>query len=95
MTQSSIDIIKSHGKRATEPFSRDKLHKSIRSACLSVRSREGDATDTADKVCQAVVQWLDIRPEVTSDDIRRIAGKHLARYHPDAAYIYTNYRHTI
>lgn len=91
----SVDIIKSHGKRQTELFSYAKLHHSIQAACLGVRSHEGDAKDTADKVCEAVIQWLNIRPEVTSDDIRRIAGKHLARYHPDAAYMYANYRHTI
>ncbi len=95
MTHKSIDIIKSHGTRKTESFDQAKLHHSIKAACLSVRSRDGDASDAADKVCAAVMRWLDIRPEVTSDDIRRIAGKHLARYHPDAAYMYTNYRHTI
>ena len=96
MTHSAaIYIIKSHGKRNTEQFDRAKLHHSIQAACLSVRSHEGDAKDTADKVCAAVIQWLDIKSEVTSDDIRRIASKHLTRYHPDAAYMYANYRHTI
>lgn len=91
----AVDIVKSQGKRPTESFSRDKLHSSIRAACLSVRSHDGEATKTADKVCDAVAAWLELRPEVTSQDVRRVASKHLTRYHPDAAYLYEHHRHTI
>ncbi|QHN43231.1 hypothetical protein GII36_05280 [Candidatus Mycosynbacter amalyticus] len=91
----AIDIVKRSGKRPTEAFDRGKLHASVKAACLSVRDHDGAATDTADKVCDAVLIWLDIRPEVTSHDIRRVASKHLIRYHPEAAYIYEHHRYTI
>lgn len=95
MTQKVIDIVKAQGKRPSETFDRHKLHQSIRAACLSVRSHDGEATNTADKVCDAVILWLEVRPEVTSSDIRRVASKHLTRYHPDAAYLYEHHRYTI
>jgi transcriptional regulator NrdR family protein len=95
MSGKAIDIVKSSGKRPTESFDRTKLHRSVKAACLSVRSHDGEADNTADKVCDAVIIWLEERPEVTSHDIRRIASKHLTRYHPDAAYIYEHHRYTI
>lgn len=95
MTHQPTTIIKSKGKRTTEPFNHDKLHRSLKLALLSERSHEGEAAITAEKVCQAVAVWLKSRPEVTSADLRRIASKHLHRYNPGAAYIYEHYRHTI
>lgn len=91
----AVDIIKRGGKRPTEAFTYEKLRQSLISACLSVRSPRGQAEQTADKVCDAVMVWLEKRPEVTSADIRRIATQNLKTYHPDAAYIYESYRHTI
>lgn len=95
MSGKAIDIVKSSGKRPIESFSRDKLHTSVKAACLSERSHDGEATNTADKVCDAVIIWLDTRPVVTSHDIRRIASKHLTRYNPGAAYIYEHHRYTL
>lgn len=95
MTGKAIDIVKANGKRHTESFDRTKLHTSIKAACLSERSYEGEADHTAQKVCDAVITWLEQRPVVTSHDIRRIASKHLSRYNPDAAYIYEHHRYTI
>ncbi len=88
----AIDIVKQSGRRPTESFSRDKLHASIRAACLSVRSPSGQAEKTAGDVCDAVIIWLDTRPEVTSSDIRRIASHNLEKFHPDAAYLYKHHR---
>ncbi|MEI7689749.1 MAG: ATP cone domain-containing protein [Candidatus Saccharibacteria bacterium] len=82
----AVDIIKNNG--SSERFDRDKLHKSIVSVCISVRAPHGQAEATAHSVCDAVIDWLASRPEVTSADIRTIAGKHLKRYHPEAAYLY-------
>lgn len=95
MTHHPTTIIKSNGTRAAEPFSHDKLHRSLELALLSERSHAGEAATTAEKVCQAVAVWLKSRPEVTSADLRRVASKHLQRYNPGAAYIYEHYRHTI
>lgn len=85
-------IIKRDGERSSEYFNRDKLFRSIQAACLSVRSPEGEAVMTAGKVCDAVVKWLQQRPEVTSSDLRRKATTTLEIHHPEAAYLYKHHR---
>lgn len=72
----------------SEVFDPIKLHSSIVDACLAVRAYEGEAHDTAERVCRNVIDWLAPKTEVTSSDIRRVASKHLATYQPEAAYIY-------
>lgn len=79
-----------HTAHASEPFDAVKLHSSIVDACLAVRSHEGEAHSTAERVCRSVIDWLVGRSEVTSNDIRRVAGQQLATYHPEAAYLYQN-----
>ncbi|NTW61312.1 hypothetical protein HGB24_01315 [Candidatus Saccharibacteria bacterium] len=91
----TADIVKSGGKRQTEKFVRDKLKASIIAACRSVRAYEGEAENTADLVCDAVESWLATRPEVTSGDLRIVTSRHLKKYHPEAAYLYEQYRITI
>lgn len=88
----AIDIVKRDGKRPSESFSRTKLHASIRAACLSVRSPEGEAETTASNVCDAVIIWLETKPEVTSNDLRRKATETLESFHPEAAYLYKHHR---
>lgn len=91
----SVDIIKRGGERRPERFMREKLHNSIVAACLSVRTPEGQAESIARAVCEAVIGWLQQHPEVTSQDIRLVAAKHLQIQHPDAAYLYEQHRITI
>lgn len=74
----------------SESFDPLKLHESIVAACLSVRSHEGEAHMTAERVCKKVIEWLAPKTEVTSSDIRRVASEHLSVYHPEAAYMYQN-----
>ena len=88
----AIDIVKRGGARPSESFNRDKLHASIRAACLSVRSPEGEAEIVAGKVCDVLVIWLGTKPEVTSNDLRRKATSALERFHPEAAYLYKHHR---
>lgn len=88
----AIDIIKRGGKRTTEQFDRGKLHASIRAACLSVRSPEGEAEMTATNVCDAVIIWCETKSEVTSNDLRRKATETLTVLHPEAAYLYKHHR---
>jgi transcriptional regulator NrdR family protein len=88
----AIDIVKQDGRRPSEQFSKEKLHASIVAACLSVRTPIGQAEAIAH---DAVVSWLESKPEVTSQDLRRIAAGHLHTHHPDAAYIYQQHRITI
>jgi hypothetical protein len=87
-----IDIVKRGGQRPTESFQRDKLYASVRAACLSVRSPEGEAEITAKNVCDAVIIWLETKPEVTSNDLRRKATETLEQHHPEAAYLYKHHR---
>lgn len=89
------DVIKSDGKRPSENFSKEKLRASILSACLSVRTPVGQAEATAHAVADSVIAWLSTKPEVTSQDLRRIAAKQLYPHNPDAAYIYEQHRITI
>ena len=88
-------VVKRQGKRPTESFERSKLHASIVASCLSVRTPEGQAETTANTVCDAVMEWLSDKPEVTSDDIRRKAADVLARYHPEAAHLYKHHHMVI
>jgi transcriptional regulator NrdR family protein len=88
----AVDIVKRHGKRPSEQFSSEKLHLSIYAACLSVRSPEGHANQTATDVCSLVEVWFANKPEVTSADIRRQAAKALTVFHPEAAYLYQHHR---
>jgi len=92
MNLDSTEIIKQQGRRQTETFQRHKLHNSIRAACLSVRSPEGEAETTAKNVCDAVINWLEGKNEVTSSDLRRKATEALEAFHPEAAYLYKHHR---
>ena len=87
-----IDVVKRRGKRTTERFDSAKLHASVLAACLSVRSPRAAADSAAESVCAVVIDWCNTRPEITSDDLRRVAGAHLDRIHPEAAYIYKHHR---
>ena len=88
----AVDIVKRAGRRPSERFERSKLHASIRAACLSSRSPEGEAELTARNVCDIVVIWCETKPEITSKDIRHKASETLHLFHPEAAYLYKHHR---
>lgn len=88
-------IVKRRGARQYESFSREKLQKSIIAACLAVNASEGSAETAAKAVGDAVESWLAQRPEVTSEDIRRVAARTLTIHDPDAAYYYTQHKHIV
>lgn len=85
-------VIKRAGQRNAEPFQKDKLHSSVRAACLSVRSPEGEAETVAERVGNLVGAWIEQKPSVTSEDIRRITAHTLEAFHPEAAYLYQNHQ---
>jgi len=95
MSGKSVDIVKRGGRRATEAFEEKKLRASILAACLSAGTPVGHADALTQTVTNAVLDWLDTRPEVTSDDLRRTAAKHLSTHHPDAAYLYEHHRNIL
>lgn len=88
-------IVKRRGARQYESFSREKLEKSIIAACLSVHAVEGSAQTAATAVGNSVEEWLAQRPEVTSEDIRRVAARALEFHNPDAAYYYAQHKHIL
>lgn len=92
MSSEAIYIVKRDGQRTSEAFDSAKLEASIRAACLSVRTPEGEADMTAKKVCTGVIDWLTTKPEVTSSDLRRKASELLESFHPEAAYLYKHHR---
>jgi transcriptional regulator NrdR family protein len=92
MDTDSTHIVKRGGQRPSEQFDRTKLHASVLAACLSVRTPEGEAETTARNVCEKVLTWLETKPEVTSNDLRRVATEALTTFHPEAAYLYKHHR---
>ena len=95
MDQGGTFIIKRGGRRDSESFSPKKLHESILAIMLSSGAHVGQAEHTARRVVTEVEEWLKERPEVKSDDLRRVAGDILSRYHPDAGYLYKHHRVTL
>ncbi|MDO8335580.1 MAG: hypothetical protein Q7T74_02225 [Candidatus Saccharibacteria bacterium] len=85
-------VVKSGGLHESEIFDPLKLHGSLMAACLAVRSLEGEAHMVAQKITEKVIDWLDTKTEVTSDDVRRVAANGLQVYQPEAAYIYETYK---
>ncbi len=81
-------------KRAghNEAYDVRKLYASIYAACLSVREHPGSAELIAEEVVKEVETWLAHKHEVTSNDIRLQAAKHLLVINPDAGHIYTHHR---
>ena len=83
-------IVKRKGH--TEPYDQKKVYASVFAACQSVREPAGSAELVADKVMKEVNAWIEKKTEVTSNDIRRQASKHLNAYNSDAAYMLLHHR---
>lgn len=88
-------VVKNSHYRHPEPFEREKLHRSIIAACLSSGAPTGHAESIARRVVDEVIVWLESRPEVTSNDLRRVAAQYLRTYHPDASYLYEHHHTTL
>lgn len=85
-------IVKSGRLHESEIFDPLKLHGSLMAACLAVRALEGEAHMISQKITEKVIDWLETKTEVTSDDLRRVAANNLQVYQPEAAYIYETYK---
>lgn len=85
-------VVKNGHHHHVEPFDDEKLHKSVVAACLSAGSPSGYAESIARRVVAEVTGWLEDRPEVTSNDIRRVTARAIKTYHPDASYLYEHHR---
>ena len=85
-------VVKNGHRRHPEQFSPDKLQKSIVAACLNAGSPPGYAENIARRVVSEIMLWIESRPEVTSNDIRRVTARAIKTYHPDASYLYEHHR---
>jgi transcriptional regulator NrdR family protein len=83
-------IVKRQGH--TEKYNAKKLYASIYASALANREPAGTAELIAQEVVEKVEAWIEDRHEVTSNDIRRIAGDYLKFINPDAAQIYQKHR---
>lgn len=88
----NIFVVKQRDHGSPERFDPLKLHQSITAACLAARAYEGEAHMAAQHVCERVLRWINTKTEITSSDIRRVASSSLKIYHPQAAYVYEQYR---
>ena len=91
---SKVTVISSSNPKKIGEYNRARLRASVITACLSVRTPEGQAENTADTVCDNFEVWLKNKPEVTTKDIVTVSAKLLEKYHTEAAYIYEQ-RHII
>ena len=87
-------VVNIEDRKLSEPFNNKVLFKSIVNSCLAAGSSEGQAKSIAERVVGAVAAWLKDRPEVTTDDIRRVSAKSLKVYYPDASYLYEHHHVT-
>lgn len=83
-------VVKRQGH--SEPYDERKLYASVFAACQSVREPVGSAELIAEKVVADINNWLEPKHEITSNDIRINAAKHLKVYNPDAGYMYLHHR---
>ena len=92
---STTHVVKVRRHRQIEAFHPEKLQKSILAACISAGAPTGNARSFAARVTERVEEWTSSRPEVTSNDLRRMAAHYLKPLHPDASYLYEHHRTTI
>ena len=86
-------VVKSDGE--VEKFDYKKLQKSLSETFLIVRSPEGQSNEFVRKTLLEFADWKKNKPEITSGDIRRQTGAILQKIHPEAAYIYKNFKSII
>lgn len=82
-------VVKRKGHK--EEFDERKIYASIYTACLSVRTPQGEAELVAEKVVDQVKQQIHDKPSVEGHEIRTIAHDYLTTLNPDAAYMYKHH----
>lgn len=94
----STIIVKRHGygnRDQSEYFDPEKMRQSIVATCISCGVPTGHADSISRRITGQVAEWLEDKPEVTSEDLRRTAAHFLKTHHPDAAYLYEHHRSTL
>lgn len=86
-------VMKSGGE--VEKFNYKKLQKSLNKTFLIVKSPEGQSNEFVRKTLLEFAVWQRNKPEITSGDIRRQTADILYKIHPEAAYVYKNFKSII
>ena len=86
-------VVKSDGE--VEKFDYKKLQTSLSETFLIVRSPEGQSNEFVQKTLLEFAVWQRNKPEITSGDIRRQTADILQKIHPEAAYVYKNFKSII
>jgi hypothetical protein cdivTM7_00107 len=86
-------VMKSGGE--VEKFNYKKLQKSLNKTFLIVKSPEGQSNEFVQKTLLEFAVWQRNKPEITSGDIRRQTADILHKIHPEAAYVYKNFKSII
>ena len=86
-------VMKSGGE--VEKFNYKKLQKSLNKTFLIVKSPEGQSNEFVRKTLLEFAVWQRNKPEITSGDIRRKTADILQKIHPEAAYVYKNFKSII
>ena len=86
-------VMKSGGE--VEKFNYKKLQKSLNKTFLIVKSPEGQSNEFVQQTLLELAVWQRNKPEITSGDIRRQTADILQKIHPEAAYVYKNFKSII
>lgn len=86
-------VLKSDGR--IEKFNYKKLQKSLEETFRIVKSPDGQSQDFIKKTLLEFAQWQKNKPEITSSDIRIHISKILEKVHPEASYIYKNFKNMV
>lgn len=83
-------VVKNSGK--VEIFSREKLAKSLRQTFNIAKAPDGLIEVMVKKILTEFENWQSDKPEITSSDIRRKITEICRKFHPEASYIYNNFK---
>ena len=83
-------VVKSTG--IVENFSLDKLRRSLEETFNITKSPSGLSNDLIQKTLADFEKWHKPKPEITTRDIRLKITEISKKYHPEASYIYDNFK---
>lgn len=88
-----MKILKNNG--TVEKFELSKLVDSLIGTFEISKSPEGMSNDIIRKTISEFHTWSKDKTEITSNDIRRKISEIIENLHPEAAYIYKNFKNII
>ncbi|MDO4902499.1 MAG: hypothetical protein Q4A21_03050 [bacterium] len=83
-------VVKKSGQ--IEEFSLKKLEKSLHETFNIVKLPDGELETLTKKILAEFQLWQSDKPEITTADIRRKITQITEKIHPEASYIYDNFK---